>query len=194
MVSPLRKWFFPLLVLPCLMENVTSARPIPQSKKAPATKQERTKKATAKQKAEFRRWLNDPKIGQIERVARKTLGWGIYGATPCGSMWNEDQVDEAGFGHQKVVRCAVNQYENRKPFIYTIEEMDMDRQQASPGAFYWVEYRAVTGTRSGEVYEFWWKGTSFTGQLLFTHRKWKKPTVKKKGNAILFFDASQKPK
>jgi hypothetical protein len=50
-------------------------------------------------------------------------------------------------------------------------------------------YRAIFGTRRGEIYEFWWR---WPEHPKIRHRKWKKPTIKKKGNAILFFDAGQK--
>src|SRR5688572_29481289 len=87
MPTPRKKFIWlSLFSLICSIESITSARPIPQSKKAPATKQKRTSEATSKQKAAFWRWQNDPKIEGVERAARKALGWKIYGAVNCGRM------------------------------------------------------------------------------------------------------------
>ncbi len=139
-------------------------------------------------------WINNPAIGDDERAARKVLGLQIYGAVDCGRVGTLDQtvgVVLDADDTQKVVKKATKQHKKHIPFIYHVEIHEYGNRLDDPN-LYVTDRRAIVGTRSGAVYEFRWDGIYKTKGLVFTHRKWQKPTIKKQGNAILFFDASQK--
>ncbi len=144
----------------------------------------------------FMYWRNDSHINAAEREARKVLGLQFYGAINCGLIqkWEPTYVDDSeDIEYQKTVNRAVNQYNNRVPFIYFIEEVE-PISNLQDFALHTLDYRAIAGTRSGAIYEFWWDGKDYQNHMKFLHRKWQKPTIQHKGNAILFFDASQSAK
>jgi hypothetical protein len=141
------------------------------------------------------RWHNDPNIHETERAARRKLGLQIYGALDCGVVEWGNHLSHSfksplfGDDNRETIRKAAHQHENRKPFIYIVKFWKHE---------YWKEYTVIMGTRIGEVHEF--QQIDARGDygmdrtIIPEHRKWKKPTVQKKGNDILFFDAGQKPK
>lgn len=150
----------------------------------------------------FYRWRNDPNIDPAEREARKVLGLQIYGAINWGEVrftgeyGSSDRTPIDRSLNKMVIKYATEQYINHKPFIYIIKfHAYSDTVFGDAAGSTWVaEYRAIVGTRNGEVYEFWWDEKSKGKSIVFFHRRWEKPTVQHKGNEILFFDASQKSK
>lgn len=142
----------------------------------------------------YARWRDDPTINPAERAARKVLGMQIYGAVNCGEMEFTGQfgggepypVSEEA--NREIIRWAVSKYNSRQPFCYRIKMMEHGDTVFGNGSEWVVDYKAIIGTQSGEVYEFWWDGESKRDNMIFLHRKWQTPKVQHRGKEILFFD------
>jgi hypothetical protein len=201
---PLKNWcWLSLLALVSLIGCADYTRAVATSQKTSVSQSKqiarnatsRRTKTIAQQKADFRRWQNDPKVEEVERAARKVLRWKIYGAADCGKIFKWKGQTEILPEDQEIIESAAKLHKKRKPFFFTTEVQALrEGFTIELPPTYTEDERTVFGTRDGEVYEFWlvvhldrepwWHE--------YKHRKWKKPTIKKKGNDILFFDAGQK--
>ena len=89
------------------------------------------------------RWFHDPRISNVERLARQHAGWSAWGSVPCGNFnsWsNRRQVRQS---IRNAAAKATTAYKQNNPFVIRFSFDTMEGQQDC----------VLMGTRSGKIFE-----------------------------------------